>query len=48
MFELGKSYTSERFEQIKKMSVFHKLERHTDYSNTKDTMYEYIIKTYGG
>lgn len=47
MFELGNDYSKERFEQIKKMSVFHKLERHTDYSDKKGSMYEYIIKTYG-
>lgn len=47
MFELGDKYSKERFEQIKEMSAFHKLERHTDYSNCKDSMYEYIIKTYG-
>ncbi len=47
MFELGKQYSPERWEQIKEMSVFHKLERHTDYSNTENSMYQYIIKTYG-
>lgn len=47
MFELGKKYSKERFEQIEGMSTFHKLERHTDYSNQKGSMYEYIIKTYG-
>ena len=47
MFELGNEYSKERFEQIKEISVFHKLERHTDYSKNKDSMYEYIIKTYG-
>lgn len=47
MFELGKKYSKERFEQIEKMSVFHKLERHTNYSDKKGSMYEYIIKTYG-
>lgn len=47
MYELGNQYSKERFEQIKEMSVFHKLERHTDYSNSKGSMYEFIIKTYG-
>lgn len=46
MFELGKKYSAERWKQIEEMSVFHKLERHTDYSNTKNSMYQYIIKTY--
>ncbi len=46
MFELGKQYSVERWEQIKEMSVFHKLERHTDYSNTENSIYQYIIKTY--
>lgn len=46
MFELGKQYSEERWKQIEEMSVFHKLERHTDYSNIPNSMYWHIIEEY--
>lgn len=45
-FELGEAYTEARWNEITSMSVFHKLNHHNDYTNTGDSFYNYIIKTY--
>lgn len=46
MFELGKEYSKNRWNQIERMSSFHKLTRHNDY-NCPGSNYEYILNTYG-
>lgn len=42
MFELGNMYDEDRWNEIKKMSSFHKLTRHTEYNNDS-TFYKFII-----
>ena len=43
-FELLNKYTKERFQQIEKMSCFHKLNRRIENNKEeKDTFYDYII-----
>lgn len=45
-FELGMPYSEDRWNEIIKMSMFHKLNHHNDYTNTGESFYNYIIKTY--
>lgn len=45
-FELNEKYNEKRWEQIKIMSDFHKLNHHINYS-AEGTFYEHIIKEYG-
>ncbi len=44
-FELLNEYSEKRFDEIKKMSDFHKLSRHLDFESVKNknTIYDYII-----
>lgn len=44
MFELGNPFSQDRWDEIKKMSSFHKLTRHIEYSSD-DTFYKFIIDT---
>jgi mannosyltransferase OCH1-like enzyme len=44
--ELLKEYSDSRWEQIKGMSVLHKLSFHLDYSATTNTFYQYLVKEY--
>ena len=44
MFELANSFDQDRWNEIKKMSSFHKLTRHTEYSN-EGTFYRFILDT---
>ncbi len=47
-FELTEKYSKERFEQIKKMSAFHKLNQKLDFSMCDgSTNYDFILKEYG-
>lgn len=46
-FELLDKFDEKRYDQIKKMSDFHKLNQKLDFSNSKGTFYEKIIKTKG-
>lgn len=46
MFELDKKYSKNRFDEIKKMSFIHKLQWHNDYSNIKDSFWNYLINSY--
>lgn len=46
MFELDKKYSKNRFDEIKKMSSIHKLQWHNDYSNIKDSFWNYLINSY--
>lgn len=45
-FELGEPYNESRWNEITRMSVFHKLNHHNDYTNTGQSFYYYIIKTF--
>ena len=45
MFELGDTFSEERWEELKKMSSFHKLTRHTEYDK-EGTVYNYILKNF--
>ena len=45
-FELKNKYENKRWEQILRMSDFHKLNHHDDYSGCHDTYYNYILKEY--
>ena len=45
MFELGDMFSEERWEELKKMSSFHKLTRHTEYDK-EGTVYNYILKNF--
>lgn len=47
-FELLDKYNEKRFDQIKEMSDFHKLNQKLDFSNSKDSFYEKIIQDYRG
>lgn len=42
MFELGNKFDQHRWNEIKKISSFHKLTRHTEYGE-EDTFYKFII-----
>lgn len=46
MFELNKKYTKNRWEEIKQISPIHKLQRHIDYSDNKESFYKFIIDIY--
>lgn len=46
MFELDKKYDEKRFEEIKKMSSIHKLQRHKSYLDVKESFYSYIVDNY--
>ena len=46
MFELGNTYRDSDWARLVKECPFHKLERHTDYSSTKNTIYKKIIEDY--
>lgn len=46
MFELKRDYSSERWEQLMKMSGIHKLQRYDDYSDLKKSNYCKILDTY--
>lgn len=46
MFELKRDYSSERWEQLMKMSGIHKLQRYDDYSDLKKSNYYKILNTY--
>ena len=46
MFELKRDYSSERWEQLMKMSGIHKLQRYDDYSDLKKSNYYKILDTY--
>lgn len=46
-FELENKFSKDRFEEIKKMSDFHKLNGNKDFTNKeKDTFYDYIVGEY--
>lgn len=45
-FELGDKFSQDRWNDIMKISKFHKLNHHNDYTKSKNTFYWYIIKTY--
>ena len=45
-YELRNQYDEERWNDIMKMSVFHKLNHHLDLSNMGDSFYKYIIENY--
>lgn len=42
MFELGDLYNEDRWEEIKRLSDFHKLTRHTEY-NQPNTFYQHVL-----
>lgn len=44
-FELNNQFSEKRWEQIKNISVFHKLNHHLDYSSGVDTFYKFIISS---
>ena len=46
--ELCNDYDPERWKQIKKMSDFHKLNRRINFSDKKNSIYNFIINTYMG
>lgn len=46
-FELKENFKEERWEQIKAMSCFHKLNRYEDFSENNNSFYNYIISEYG-
>lgn len=46
MFELSNDCTSERWQQLMKMSGIHKLQRYDDYSNLKKSNFNYILSEY--
>ena len=43
MFELGNKFDKDRWNEIKKMSSFHKLTRHIEFVD-KDSFYSYIVE----
>ena len=45
-FELQNEYNEKRWDEIMKMSCFHKLNHHTDYSRYNNCFYHHIIKEY--
>ena len=45
-FELSNDYDKERWSEILKMSCFHKLNRHNDYTNNKKSFYYHILEEY--
>lgn len=46
-FEITEKYSTERFEEIKKMSAFHKLNQKADFSKCeKESFYEFILNEY--
>jgi hypothetical protein len=47
-FELQEKYNDERWNQIMKMSAFHKLNWHNDYSRFQGSNYSHIIEDYRG
>lgn len=44
--ELNEPFSEERWQQLRAMSVFHKLSHHVDYPKDKDTFYSRIINRY--
>ena len=44
--ELRNVFDIERWEQIKEMSCFHKLNHHNDYSGNPKSIYSYILNKY--
>lgn len=46
MFELGNRYSAEDWRRLINECPFHKLERHTDYSQKPDTIYKKILEKY--
>ena len=45
-FELSDNFDKERWDEILKMSCFHKLNRHNDYTNNKESFYYHILEEY--
>lgn len=45
-FEISKTFSQERWEQLKRFSDFHKLNHHNDYSIYENSFYQHILMEY--
>lgn len=44
-FELNNQFSEKRWEQLKQISVFHKLNHHIDYSIGVNNFYKFIVSS---